>query len=64
MLARLERAGLIVATEKEQFVPGRNPEGMLLADILQAVRTSANRLLDRRYPSRRRRTAAEIMSEV
>ena len=25
VLARLERGGLIVATEKEQFVPGRDP---------------------------------------
>jgi membrane protein len=39
VLARLERAGLIVATEKELFVPGRDPEGILLADILDTVRT-------------------------
>jgi membrane protein len=39
MLARLERSGLIVATEKEHFVPGRAPEGILLADILDTVRT-------------------------
>jgi membrane protein len=39
VLARLERAGLIVATEKELFVPGRDPEGILLADIVHAVRT-------------------------
>jgi membrane protein len=39
VLARLERRGLLVATEKEQFVPGRDPEGILLADILDAVRT-------------------------
>jgi membrane protein len=39
MLACLERGGLIVATEKEQFLPGRAPEGILLADILDAVRT-------------------------
>jgi membrane protein len=39
VLARLERAGLIVATEKELFVPGREPEGILLADIVDAVRT-------------------------
>jgi len=30
---------LIVATEKAQFVPGRDPEGILLADILDAVRS-------------------------
>jgi DNA-binding IscR family transcriptional regulator len=39
VLARLERAGLIVATEKELFVPGRDPEGILLTDIVDAVRT-------------------------
>jgi membrane protein len=39
VLARLERSGLIVATEKEQFVPGRDPEGILVADIVDAVRT-------------------------
>jgi membrane protein len=39
VLARLERAGLIVATEKELFVPGRDPEGILLADIMDTVRT-------------------------
>jgi membrane protein len=39
VLASLERGGLIVATEKEQFVPGRDPENILLADILHAVRT-------------------------
>jgi membrane protein len=38
VLARLERGGLILATEKEQFVPGREPAGILLADILDAVR--------------------------
>src|SRR5258708_24900663 len=39
VLARLERAGVIVATEKELFVPGRDPEGILLADIMDTVRT-------------------------
>jgi membrane protein len=39
VLGRLERAGLIVATEKELFVPGRDPDGILLADIVDAVRT-------------------------
>jgi membrane protein len=39
VVARLERAGLIVATEKERFVPGRDTQGILLVDILAAVRT-------------------------
>jgi membrane protein len=39
VLARLERGGLIVATDKEQFVPARDPARILLVDILEAVRT-------------------------
>lgn len=39
VLARLERRGLIVATRKELFVPARDPAGILLADIMDAVRT-------------------------
>ena len=39
VLARLERGGLIVVTETEQYLPGRDPAGILLADILEAVRT-------------------------
>jgi membrane protein len=34
----LEEAGLIVATEREQFVPGREPERIALPEILDAVR--------------------------
>jgi membrane protein len=39
VLARLERGGLIVATEKEQFVPARDLGVILLAEIVDAVRT-------------------------
>ena len=39
VLRSLERGGLIVATEKEHFVPGRSAEHILLTDILDAVRT-------------------------
>src|SRR6202049_4364215 len=39
VLARLERGGLIVVTDKEQYVPGRDPGGILLPDILDAVGT-------------------------
>jgi DNA-binding IscR family transcriptional regulator len=38
VIACLERGGLLVATEKEQFLPGRNPDAILLAEILDAVR--------------------------
>jgi membrane protein len=62
VLARLERGGLIVATEKEQFVPGRDPEGILLADILDAVR--ALRIGRSTIDVRRVSTAAQVMREV
>jgi DNA-binding IscR family transcriptional regulator len=38
VLTRLERGGLILATEEEQLVPGRDPERILLSEILDAVR--------------------------
>jgi membrane protein len=62
VLASLERGGLIVATEKEQFVPGRDPENILLADILHAVRTlQAGRFA---IEVHKVSTAARVMSEV
>jgi membrane protein len=62
VLARLERAGLIVATEKELFVPGREPEGILLADIVDAVRTlQIGRLPIEVHGAR---SAAQVMREV
>jgi hypothetical protein len=62
VLARLERAGLIVATEREQFVPGRDPQGILLADIVDAVRTlQIGRLT---IEVRAVATAAQVMHEV
>jgi membrane protein len=36
--AQLERAGLLLLTEEETFVPGREPGAMSVADILAAVR--------------------------
>ena len=39
VLACLECDGLIVATDKEQFLPGRGLEGIALASIIDAVRT-------------------------
>jgi membrane protein len=38
VLASLERAGLIVATEKQHLLPGRDPESIKLSAILDAVR--------------------------
>jgi membrane protein len=42
VLHSLEKAGLLVATENEQFLPGRDLDAILLSDILQAVRTLAS----------------------
>ena len=39
VLACLERGGLIVATEKEQFLPARAVAGISLIDIIEAVRS-------------------------
>jgi membrane protein len=39
VLACLERGGLIVATEKEEFLPARDLAGIRLIDIIDAVRT-------------------------
>jgi membrane protein len=62
VLARLERAGLLVVTEKEQLVPGRDPQGILLADILDAVRSQAT---DRRVIAARPiARAACVVSEA
>jgi membrane protein len=62
VLARLEQAGLLLATEKEQLVPGRSVEGILLCDILDAVRKlHTGRLL---IAWRGVTAAAGIMGEV
>jgi len=41
LLAALEKAGLVTATEREQFVPGRDPESIPLSAIVGAVRSPA-----------------------
>jgi membrane protein len=62
VLARLERGGLIIATEKEQFLPGRDPEGILLADIVEVVRTTQiGRLTIEMHPVK---IATQVMREV
>jgi membrane protein len=62
VLARLERGGLIAAGEKDQFILGRDPEAILLADILDAVRT----LQVGRWPIEVHQVAAaaRVMSEA
>jgi membrane protein len=62
VLACLERGGMLIATEKEQFVPGRNPDGILLADILEAVRMmQTGRLMIGLHSVK---AAARVMREV
>ncbi len=62
VLACLEQGGLLVVTEKEQFVPGRESEGILLADIVASVRS----LQIGRLPIEVTRvtSAAQVMREV
>jgi membrane protein len=62
VLSRLELAGLLIATDKDEFVPGRDPQGIMLADIVNAVRT----LQTGRIPIELRRVsrAAHVMNEV
>jgi len=62
VLARLQRAGLIMATEGELFVPGRDPEGILLADIVNAVRTL--QVIRLTIEMHRVPAAAQVMDEV
>jgi membrane protein len=62
VLGRLERAGLILATENELYVPGRNPDGILLTDIVDAVRSlQIGRL---RLEVRGLAAAAEVVREM
>lgn len=62
VLTCLEQGGLIVATEKEQFVPGRGPEGILLADIIDSVRSLQIGRLS--VEVSRVASAAQVMREV
>src|ERR1700736_4966859 len=62
VLACLERGGLIVASEKEEFLPARDLAGIRLIDVIDAVRT--------RHPGRLMidmdslAAAAQVMNEV
>src|SRR5882757_1681422 len=62
VLACLERGGLIVATEKEQFLPGRDLEGIQLINVIDAVRTRqpGRLMIDMRSVT----SAAHVMTEV
>jgi membrane protein len=62
VLACLERGGLIVATEKEQFLPARDVGSIRLIDVIDAVRTRhPGRLMIEVRPLP---AAARVMSEV
>ena len=62
VLACLERVGLIVATERERFVPGRDPAGIQLISIVEAVRTGQTGRL--RIDLTTLPPAARVMAEV
>jgi membrane protein len=42
LIAALEKAGLLTATDREQFVPGRDPESIPLSAIISALRSAAS----------------------
>jgi DNA-binding IscR family transcriptional regulator len=57
----LEKAGLLVATEHEQFLPGRDPEGISLAAVIDAVRMQQSGQL---VTARLAAPAARVVAEV
>ena len=59
LLAGLEKAGLLVATEKEQFLPGRDPESIPLAAIVAAARAPASAVPLAIVPA-----ALEVMTKI
>ena len=58
----MERGGLIVTTDREQFVPARDSENIKLASIIDAVRSihSGRRLIDVKDTT----PAASVMDRV
>lgn len=62
VLACLERGGLIVATEKERFLPGRDPAAIQLINVIDAVRNrpSGRLMIELRSVPR----ASLVMDEV
>jgi membrane protein len=62
VLASLEKAGLIVASEHEHFLPGRDPENIKISSIIAAARTPENGSLA--PAGRAAAPAARVMSEV
>lgn len=61
VVAALERQGLLLATETETFVPGRDLDGISLADVLNAVRTDSEHP---RLPKLKGIAAAESVARV
>ncbi len=62
VLASLEKAGLVVASEQETFLPGRDPENIRISAIIAAVRAPGNGSLA--PAGRAAAPAARVMSEV
>jgi len=62
VLESLEKAGLVVATDREELLPGRDPEGIALAAIIEAARAPrSGRLMITGRPVA---PAAKVMEEV
>jgi membrane protein len=62
VLSALESAGLIVATEKEQFLPGRDPQNIKISAVIEAVRTAQGGRLS--IAGRAVEPVARVMAEV
>jgi membrane protein len=63
LLDSLEKAGLLVSTDKEQFLPGRDARGILISAIIAAARTPPTS--GRPAPAIRTVTpAAQLMAQI
>ena len=61
-LAALEKAGLLTATENEQFVPGRDPESIPLSAIIGALRSPAS--ARSAPPTRAAASAVKVLAQI
>ena len=62
VLASLESKGLIVATEKDYFVPGRDPESIKISQVIDAVRTAQGGRMS--IEGRAVEPVARVMAEI
>src|SRR5580704_1913517 len=62
LLAALEKAGLLTATDREQFVPGRDPESIPLSAIISALRSPAS--ARSAPPTRAAASAVKVLAQI